>query len=115
MGDIIIGEGIVLIAGPCAIESEDICLETAGELKSMTQEIGIPFIFKSSYDKANRTSINSFRGPGSEEGLRILKSVKTEYGVPILSDVHCREAVEVADLRYFSKARAVSRHCQARE
>lgn len=96
VGDIIIGEGIVLIAGPCAIESEDICLEIAGELKSITQEIGISFIFKSSYDKANRSSINSFRGPGSEEGLRILKRVKAEFGVPVLSDVHCREEVEVA-------------------
>ncbi len=96
MGNINIGEGIVLIAGPCVIESESICLEIAGELKSITQKAGVSFIFKSSYDKANRTSHNSFRGPGLERGLKILDRVKSEFNVPVLSDIHCREAVETA-------------------
>ncbi len=77
-----------LIAGPCVIESEALALETAGALKEMTTELGIPFIYKSSFDKANRTSSQSFRGPGMEEGLRILQKVKDEIGVPVLTDVH---------------------------
>jgi 2-dehydro-3-deoxyphosphooctonate aldolase (KDO 8-P synthase) len=79
---------LFLIAGPCVIESEQLALETAGRLKEMTDELGIPFIFKSSYDKANRTSTSSFRGLGIEEGLRILQKVKDEIGVPVLTDVH---------------------------
>lgn len=77
-----------LIAGPCVLESEQFALETAGELKSMAQELGIPFIYKSSFDKANRTSVHSYRGPGMEEGLRILETVKNKLGVPVLTDVH---------------------------
>ena len=77
-----------LIAGPCAIESEQLALDTAFELKDITTRLGIPFIYKSSFDKANRSSINSFRGPGMQEGLRILQKVKEETGVPVLTDVH---------------------------
>ena len=97
VGEVSIGCGkIVLIAGPCVIESESVCMKIAEELKSITQQIEIPFIFKASYDKANRTSHNSFRGPGLERGLRILEKVKTEFAIPVLSDVHCREEVESA-------------------
>ena len=77
-----------LIAGPCAIESETLALETAFQLKEMTTRLGIPFIYKSSFDKANRSSISSFRGPGIDEGLRILQKVKDETDVPVLTDVH---------------------------
>lgn len=77
-----------LIAGPCAIESEQLALDTAFQLKEITTRLGISFIYKSSFDKANRSSINSFRGPGMEEGLRILQKVKDETGVPVLTDVH---------------------------
>ena len=82
------GDPLVLIAGPCVIETEKKTLEIAQELKAITQKLDIPFIFKSSYDKANRTSINSYRGPGLKEGLRILAKIKKRLGVPILSDVH---------------------------
>lgn len=77
-----------LIAGPCAIETEQLALETAIELKAITARLGIPFIYKSSFDKANRSSIDSYRGLGMEEGLRILQKVKDEVGVPVLTDVH---------------------------
>ena len=77
-----------LIAGPCAIESEQLALETASRLKEITGRLGIAFIYKSSFDKANRSSIHSFRGPGMEEGLRILQEVKQQVGVPVLTDVH---------------------------
>ncbi len=77
-----------LIAGPCVIESEALCLDVAGALKEMTQELAIPFIFKSSFDKANRTSHESFRGPGLERGLQILEKVKQQIKVPVLTDVH---------------------------
>ena len=77
-----------LIAGPCAIESEQLALETAQQLKEITARLGINFIYKSSFDKANRSSIDSFRGPGMEEGLRILQMVKEQVGVPVLTDVH---------------------------
>ena len=79
---------LFLIAGPCVIESEQLQVDTAGTLKEITGRLGIPFIFKSSFDKANRTSINSFRGPGIEEGLRVLAEVKRQIGVPVLTDVH---------------------------
>ena len=79
---------LFLIAGPCAIESEQLALDTAFQLKDMTNRLGISFIYKSSFDKANRSSINSFRGPGMEEGLRILQKVKDQVGVPVLTDVH---------------------------
>jgi len=77
-----------LIAGPCAIETEQLALDTASELKDITTRLGIPFIYKSSFDKANRSSIDSYRGLGMEEGLRILQKVKDEVGVPVLTDVH---------------------------
>ncbi len=77
-----------LIAGPCVVESEQLQLDVAGQLKEITASLGIPFIFKSSFDKANRTSGNSFRGPGMEEGLRVLGEVKRQIGVPVLTDVH---------------------------
>jgi 2-dehydro-3-deoxyphosphooctonate aldolase (KDO 8-P synthase) len=77
-----------LIAGPCVIESETLALETAGQLKAIAARLGIPFIYKSSFDKANRTSTQSFRGPGIDEGLRILQKVKDQIGVPVLTDVH---------------------------
>ncbi|MES9991178.1 MAG: 3-deoxy-8-phosphooctulonate synthase [Candidatus Thiodiazotropha sp.] len=77
-----------LIAGPCVIESEQLALDTAGELKALTQELGVPFIYKSSFDKANRSSVASFRGPGVEQGLHVLEQVKTSIGVPVLTDVH---------------------------
>jgi len=77
-----------LIAGPCVIESRQLQLDTAGRLKEITGRLGIPFIFKSSFDKANRTSISGFRGLGIEEGLRILSEVKKQIGVPVLTDVH---------------------------
>ncbi len=79
---------LFLIAGPCVIESEQLALDTAGELKAITEELGVSFIYKSSFDKANRTSTQSFRGPGMEEGLRILQKVKDQIGVPVLTDVH---------------------------
>src|SRR5512138_556605 len=77
-----------LIAGPCVVESEGLVLDTAGKLKELTSRLGIPFVFKSSFDKANRSSKSSFRGPGMEEGLRILSEVKKQIGVPVLTDVH---------------------------
>jgi len=77
-----------LIAGPCVIESRELAMETAGRLKEITGRLGVPFIYKSSYDKANRSSIGSFRGPGLEEGLAILEAVRAEIGVPVLTDVH---------------------------
>ncbi|MDX1795288.1 MAG: 3-deoxy-8-phosphooctulonate synthase [Hydrogenovibrio sp.] len=83
-----IDQPLFLIAGPCVIESEQLAIDTAGQLKEMTDELGIPFIYKSSYDKANRSSTKSFRGLGIEEGLRILQKVKDEIGVPVLTDVH---------------------------
>ncbi|HAR30591.1 MAG TPA: 3-deoxy-8-phosphooctulonate synthase, partial [Gammaproteobacteria bacterium] len=77
-----------LIAGPCVIEDERLILETAATLKALTDALSIPFIFKSSFDKANRSSHQSFRGPGIDEGLRILARVREEIGVPVLTDVH---------------------------
>ena len=88
-----------LIAGPCVVESEQLQLDTAGALKEMTQALGIPFIFKSSYDKANRSSGKTFRGPGIENGLRILGEVKRQIGVPVLTDVHAIDEIsEVASV-----------------
>src|SRR6188472_1871900 len=86
-----------LIAGPCVVESEQLQMDVAGKLKEMTAELGIPFIFKSSYDKANRSSGKSYRGPGMDEGLRILAKVRKDLGVPVLTDVHTAEEIaEVA-------------------
>lgn len=85
---------LFVIAGPCVIESESLALETAAELKKITRELNIPFIYKSSYDKANRSSNHSFRGPGQKEGLRILSLVKKELNVSIITDVHTEGEVE---------------------
>ncbi|MEJ2534378.1 MAG: 3-deoxy-8-phosphooctulonate synthase [Gammaproteobacteria bacterium] len=79
---------LFLIAGPCVVESEQLAMDTAGRLREITERLGVPFIYKSSYDKANRTSIESFRGLGADEGLRILAEVKRQVGVPVLTDVH---------------------------
>ncbi len=79
---------LFLIAGPCVIESEQLALDTAGQLKEITGRLGMHFIYKSSFDKANRSSYRSFRGPGLEDGLKILEKVKTQIGVPVLTDVH---------------------------
>ncbi|MDP3804051.1 MAG: 3-deoxy-8-phosphooctulonate synthase [Candidatus Omnitrophota bacterium] len=87
---------LVLIAGPCVIESEESAIRHAKALKEIAKRLGMPLIFKSSYDKANRTSINSYRGPGLKKGLKILSKIKERIGVPILSDVHCKEDVEEA-------------------
>ncbi len=88
---------LFLISGPCVVESEQLQMDVAGQLKEMTQSMGIPFIFKSSYDKANRSSGASFRGPGMEKGLEILAKVKRELKVPVLTDVHTEaEVPEVA-------------------
>lgn len=98
LGSVLIGGGhpFVLIAGPCVIESKTNAMAIAFRLKVITKKLKIPFIFKASYDKANRTSIESFRGPGIREGLSILKEIKTKLGVPVLSDVHCVEEIEEA-------------------
>jgi 2-dehydro-3-deoxyphosphooctonate aldolase (KDO 8-P synthase) len=85
-----------LIAGPCVVESEQLQLDVAGQLKEITASLGIPFIFKSSYDKANRSSGTSFRGPGMARGLEILAQVKRQLGVPILTDVHDEDDVTAA-------------------
>ena len=77
-----------LIAGPCVVESEALVIEVAGRMREITRELGIPYIFKASYDKANRSSVSSPRGPGLEEGLRILEKVRADVGVPVLTDVH---------------------------
>jgi len=79
---------MILIAGPCVVESEKLCLEVAGNLQRICRKLGIIYIFKASYDKANRTSAASFRGPGVEEGLRVLAKVRAKIGVPVLTDIH---------------------------
>ncbi|OGT93118.1 MAG: 3-deoxy-8-phosphooctulonate synthase [Gammaproteobacteria bacterium RIFOXYA12_FULL_61_12] len=93
---------LFLIAGPCVIEGEQMCLDIAGRLKEISGELGIPFIFKASFDKANRSAIGSYRGPGMAEGLRILAEVKRQLGLPVLTDVHedtpLREVAEVVDV-----------------
>lgn len=85
---------LVLIAGPCVIESKKSCFETAKRIKEITTKLNIPFIFKSSFDKANRLSLDSYRGPGLKKGLEILNKVKQELKVPLLSDVHCSKEIE---------------------
>lgn len=104
LGGFAVGGGapLLLIAGPCVIESEDLAVEVARCVKAIADRVGVPYIFKASYDKANRTSIRSFRGPGLREGLRALAHVKERVGVPILTDIHepshAAEAAEVADV-----------------
>jgi 2-dehydro-3-deoxyphosphooctonate aldolase (KDO 8-P synthase) len=90
------GKELVLIAGPCVIESEEHAWMLASELKKIADQVGVRLVFKASFDKANRTSVESFRGPGLEEGLRILNRIKTDLGLPVLSDVHCINQVEEA-------------------
>jgi 2-dehydro-3-deoxyphosphooctonate aldolase (KDO 8-P synthase) len=104
IGEIRIGQGnpLVLIAGPCVIENEEVTLETAKRLKEICAGLNIPLIFKSSFDKANRTSLSSFRGPGIDKGLRILEDIRKKLSVPIMSDIHSvdqvKPASEVLDL-----------------
>ena len=86
--DVGLSHPLFLIAGPCVIESEQLALDTAGRLKELTAKLGVPFIYKSSFDKANRSSADSFRGPGIEAGLVILDKVREQIGVPVLTDVH---------------------------
>ena len=97
-----IDQPFFLIAGTCVVESEQMTVDTAGTLKEMTDELGIPFIYKSSFDKANRSSIEGFRGPGIEEGLRVLQVVKDQLGLPVITDVHeetpMDEVVSVVDV-----------------
>jgi 2-dehydro-3-deoxyphosphooctonate aldolase (KDO 8-P synthase) len=98
VGPITIGDKnpLVLIAGPCVIESERLCLETAKSIKEIAARLGMPFIFKSSFDKANRLSVDSFRGPGLKKGLDILNRVKQKIKVPVLSDIHCQREIDEA-------------------
>ncbi len=104
VGEVTFGGGrpLVLIAGPCVVESEDLTLRIAGSLKELAAEFGIGLVFKASYDKANRTSIGSYRGPGAEAGLAILNRVKREFDLPVVSDVHdlsqVAAAAEVLDI-----------------
>ncbi|PZR35016.1 MAG: 3-deoxy-8-phosphooctulonate synthase [Azospira oryzae] len=96
------GDRMVLFAGPCAAESYDICYETGAEVQKICAELGIDYVFKSSFDKANRTSSSSYRGPSKEGGLEILRRVKKDLNVPVVTDVHeshqCAEVAEVADV-----------------
>src|SRR5512135_1748478 len=104
IGDIDVGNGgpPLLIAGPCVIESEALALDVASAVKEIAARVGLPYVFKASYDKANRTSINSFRGPGVRDGLAVLARVKEQVGVAILTDIHepwhADEAAQVADV-----------------
>jgi len=103
IGDITVGSGdLFLIAGPCVIESEEHAIRMAEIIKGVTRSLNFPFIFKASYDKANRTSIRSYRGPGLAEGLRVLKRVRDEVHVPVLTDVH-----QVADVAKVSEVAEV--------
>ena len=98
MGNFVIGnkKGFILIAGPCVLENEETALDIAKYLQKLTTRLKIPYIFKASYDKANRTSINSYRGPGAKKGLAILQKIKEKLGVPLLSDVHRFEEIDLA-------------------
>lgn len=103
-GTVEIGEGrpLALIAGPCVIESEDLCLEIAGSAGECAGRLGVPYVFKASFDKANRTSVDSYRGPGIDRGLEILSSVRGKLGVPVLTDIHeawqAEPAAQVVDV-----------------
>lgn len=104
VADFAIGNDLpfVLFAGPCVIEGEDFSLKVAAQIRDIAVRVGVPLVFKSSFDKANRTSVDGFRGPGLDEGLRILQRVKDEVGVPIITDIHTPEqakaVAEVADI-----------------
>jgi 2-dehydro-3-deoxyphosphooctonate aldolase (KDO 8-P synthase) len=91
-----LGQPLFLIAGPCVVESEQLQMDVAGQLKEIAGALGVPFVFKSSYDKANRSSDTSFRGPGMDKGLEILAKVKREIGVPLLTDVHREHEIGTA-------------------
>jgi 2-dehydro-3-deoxyphosphooctonate aldolase (KDO 8-P synthase) len=95
------GGGLVLIAGPCVIESRDLCFRVAEFVKELTGRLGVGYVFKASFDKANRTSVSGFRGPGLDKGLKILREVRREFSVPVVSDIHlpdqAAEAAEVLD------------------
>jgi 2-dehydro-3-deoxyphosphooctonate aldolase (KDO 8-P synthase) len=98
LSNFVIGDnaGFVLIAGPCVLENQETAEDIAQYLKKLTEKLNIPYIFKASYDKANRTSINSYRGPGLQEGLALLKQIKKKFNVPLLSDVHRFAEIEAA-------------------
>ncbi len=101
IGELSFGSGLppVVIAGPCVIESEEITFHTARELKEICSGLGLPLVFKSSFDKANRSSLSSFRGPGLDRGLRILSDVKEKLGIPVISDIHSiREIAPAAEV-----------------
>ena len=104
IGPIAVGEGqpLLVIAGPCVIESRELCMRIAETMKDICRRVGLPCIFKASYDKANRTSINSFRGPGQQEGLKILDEIRRAFDLPVLSDVHsageCAAAGQALDV-----------------
>ena len=90
------GQGLLLIAGPCVIESREVCMRVADHMKRLAAKLGLTYVFKASYDKANRCSVNSFRGLGMDEGLKILDEVKARFEIPVLSDVHDAHEVEAA-------------------
>ena len=96
------GEPLVLLAGPCVLEGLDRSLMIGRGIKEITDRLGIPYVFKASFDKANRSAFHSFRGPGLKEGLKLLKTIKKELGVPVVTDIHethqARPAAEVVDL-----------------
>ena len=96
------GQGLTLLAGPCVAESLELCMKVAGSAMQCCLDLGIQYVFKASFDKANRTSVDSFRGPGLEKGLEILQTVKDEFGCPVVTDVHeawqCAKVAEVADI-----------------
>lgn len=97
IGGVAVGsDKLFLIAGPCVVESRDLCLRVADRMKSIAARLGLPYVFKASYDKANRTSVSSFRGPGPEEGLQVLAEVREKLDVPVLTDVHSVEEVKAA-------------------
>ena len=98
IGNVKLGDNnpLFIVAGPCVIESEDVVFYTAEKLKEICRGVGLSFIFKSSYDKANRTSLSSFRGPGMEKGLKILSDVRSKFHIPIISDVHAVEEIQPA-------------------
>ena len=88
------GEKMVLFSGPCAAESYDLCMETGGRVKEICARLGIEYVFKSSFDKANRTSSGSYRGPSVDEGLKILEMINKQYGLPTLTDFHTPDQAE---------------------
>jgi 2-dehydro-3-deoxyphosphooctonate aldolase (KDO 8-P synthase) len=97
-GQFLVGEGqpLLLLAGPCVLESEEVAWQVAGEMQQICRDLGITYVFKASFDKANRTSLDSFRGPGIEKGLRLLGRIRQEIGVPVVSDVHDVSQIEAA-------------------